>query len=60
VNLGTVDASAIMNFLSKMSLETDQGLTLFGCGNMIGIEDFIDAFEKLSEKQDSHPVEPRN
>jgi gamma-polyglutamate synthase len=56
-NLGTVDPPAIMGFLSKMSLESDQGLTLFGCGNMIGIEDFIDAFEKLSEKQDSHPME---
>ena len=54
-NLGTVDPPAIMDFLSKMPLESDQGLTLFGCGNMIGIEDFIDAFEKLSEKQDSHP-----
>jgi gamma-polyglutamate synthase len=58
-NLGTVDPPAIMDFLSKMSLESDQGLTLFGCGNMIGIEDFIDAFEKLSEKQDSHPMESR-
>jgi len=27
---------------------------------MVGIEDFIDAFEKLSEKQDSHPMESRN
>src|SRR3989449_8710536 len=60
VNLGTVDTPAIMDFLSKMSLEPDQGLTLFGCGNMIGIEDFIDAFERLSEKQDSHPMESRN
>jgi len=59
-NLGTVNPPAIMNFLSKMTLETDQGLTLFGCGNMIGIEGFIDAFEKLSEKQDSHPTEARN
>src|SRR3989441_2878231 len=59
-NLGTVDPPAIMDFLSKMSLESEQGLTLFGCGNMIGIEDFIDAFEKLSEKQDSHPMESRN
>jgi len=59
-NLGTVDPPAIMDFLSKMSLESEQGLTLFGCGNMIGIEDFIDAFEKLSEKQDSHPLESRN
>jgi poly-gamma-glutamate synthase PgsB/CapB len=60
VNLGTVDPPAIMDFLSKMSLKSDQGLTLFGCGNMIGIEDFIDAFEKLSEKQDSRPMESRN
>ena len=60
VNLGTVDPPAIMDFISKMSLKPDQGLTLFGCGNMIGIEDFIDAFEKLSEKQDSHPMESRN
>jgi hypothetical protein len=60
VNLGAVDPPAIMDFLSKMTLETDQSLTLFGCGNLIGIEDFIDAFEKLSEKQDSHPMEPRN
>src|SRR5437879_9783981 len=60
VNLGTVDPPAIMDFLSKMSLEPDQGLALFGCGNMIGIEDYIDAFEKLSEKQDSHPMESRN
>jgi gamma-polyglutamate synthase len=59
-NLGRVDPTSIMDFLSKMSLESDQGVTLFGCGNMIGIEDFIDAFEKLSEKQDSHPVESRN
>ena len=59
VNLGTVDPPAIMDFLSKMSLESDQGLTLFGCGNMIGIEGFIDAFEKLSEKQDSQPMESR-
>jgi gamma-polyglutamate synthase len=59
VNLGKVDPSAIMDSLSKMSLESDQGLTLFGCGNMIGIEDFIDAFEKLSEKQDSQPMESR-
>ncbi len=60
VNLGTVDPPAIMDFLSKMSLESDRGLTLFGCGNMIGIEDFIDTFERLSEKQDSHPMESRN
>ena len=60
VNLGTVDPPAIMDFLSKMPLESDQGLTLFGCGNMVGVEDFIDAFEKLSEKQDSHPMESRN
>ena len=60
VNLGTVHPLAIMDFLSKMSLESDQGLTLFGCGNMIGIEDFIDSFEKLSGKQDSHPMESRN
>jgi poly-gamma-glutamate synthase PgsB/CapB len=60
VNLGAVDPPAIMDFLSKMSLESDRGLTLFGCGNMIGIEDFIDAFEKLSEKQESHPMESRN
>jgi poly-gamma-glutamate synthase PgsB/CapB len=60
VNLGSVDPPAIIDFLSKMSLEPDQALTLFGCGNMIGIEDFIDAFEKLSEKQDSHPMESRN
>jgi poly-gamma-glutamate synthase PgsB/CapB len=59
VNLGTVDPPAIMDFLSKMSLEPDQGVTLFGCGNMIGIEDFIDAFERLSEKQDSTPMESR-
>jgi gamma-polyglutamate synthase len=58
-NLGTVDPPAIMDFLMKMSLESSQGLTLFGCGNMIGIEDFIDAFEKLSEKQDPHPLESR-
>jgi gamma-polyglutamate synthase len=60
VNLGRVDPPAIMDFLSKMTLEPDQGVTLFGCGNMIGIEDFIDAFEKLSEKQDSQPMESRN
>jgi len=60
VNLGTVDPPAIMDFLSKMPLESGQGLTLFGCGNMVGVEDFIDAFEKLSEKQDSHPMESRN
>jgi len=60
VNLGTANPTAIMDFLSKMSLESDRGLTLFGCGNMIGIEDFIDAFEKLSEKQDSHTMESRN
>src|SRR6266702_7924141 len=59
-NLGTVDPTAIMDFLSKMPLESDQGLTLFGCGNMVGVEDFIDAFEKLSEKQGSHPMESRN
>jgi poly-gamma-glutamate synthase PgsB/CapB len=59
-NLGTVDPPAIMDFLSKMTLETDQGVTLFGCGNLIGIEDFIDAFEKLSENQDSHPMETQN
>jgi len=60
VNLGTVHPPAIMDFLSKMSLESAQGLTLFGCGNMIGIEDFIDAFEKLSETQDSYLMESRN
>jgi len=60
VNLGAVDPPAIMDFLSKMTPEPDQGLTLFGCGNMIGIEDFIDAFDKLSEKQDSHSMESRN
>src|SRR3989441_11941821 len=60
VNLGAVDPPAIMDFLSKMSLESDEGITLFGCGNMIGIEDFIDAFEKLSERQDSHHLESRN
>ncbi len=60
VNLGDVDPPAIMDFLSKVSLESDQGLTVFGCGNMIGIEDFIDAFEKLSEEQDSHTPEARN
>jgi gamma-polyglutamate synthase len=59
VNLGKVAPPAIMDFLLKLSLESDQGLTLFGCGNMIGIEDFIDAFEKLSEKRDSHPMESR-
>jgi len=59
-NLGTVDPPAIMDFLSKTSLESGQGLTLFGCGNMIGIEDFIDAFERLIEKEDSHPMESRN
>jgi gamma-polyglutamate synthase len=58
-NLGTVDPSAIMDFLSEIPLMSDQGLTLFGCGNMIGIEGFIDAFENLSEKQDSHPMEYR-
>ena len=60
VNLGAVDPPAIMDFLWKMSLESGQRVTLFGCGNMIGIEDFIDAFEKLSEKEDSHPMESRN
>jgi hypothetical protein len=59
-NLGTVNPPAIMDFLSKMSIEIGQGVTLFGCGNMIGIEDFIDAFEKLSEKQDSHSTESQN
>jgi len=59
-NLGPVNPPAIMDFLSKMTLETGQGVILFGCGNMIGIEDFIDAFEKPSEKQDSHPMESRN
>ena len=59
-NLGAVNPPAIMDFLSKTTLKTDQGVTLFGCGNMIGIEGFIDAFEKLSDKQDSHPMEPRN
>src|SRR5436309_5276955 len=59
VNLGTDGPPSIMDFLSKMSLESDQGLTLFGCGNMIVIECFIDAFEKLSEKQDSQPMESR-
>jgi gamma-polyglutamate synthase len=58
-NLGSVDPPAIMDFLSKMPLKSDQGITLFGCGNMIGIEDFIDAFENLSEKEDSHPMESR-
>src|SRR5213594_3072812 len=60
VNLGTVDPTAIMDFLSKMPLESDQSLTSFGCGNMVGVEGFIDAFEKLSEKQDSHPMESPN
>src|SRR2546427_12347667 len=60
VNLVAVDPPAIMDFLSKMSLESGQGLTLIGCGNMVGIEDFIDAFERLSEKEDSHPMESRN
>ena len=59
-SLGTVDPRAIMDFLSKMSTESDRDLTVFGCGNMIGIEAFIDAFEKLSEKQDSQPVESLN
>lgn len=60
VNLGTVDPPAIMDFLSKMSVESDRDLTVFGCGNMIGIEDFIDAFKILSEKQDSHSMGSRN
>ena len=59
-NLGSVDPPAIIGFLSKMSMESDRDLTLFGCGNMIGIEPFIDAFEKLSEKQGSQPMESRN
>lgn len=56
-NLGTVDPPAIMDFLSKMALKSDQGLILFGCGNMIGIEGFIGAFEKLSEHKGSQPME---
>ena len=58
-NLGTVDPQAIIDFLAKMPLGSTQGLTLFGCGNMIGIEDFIDTFEKQSEKQDEQPIGSR-
>src|SRR5207249_910769 len=39
VNLGTVDPPALTDFFLKLSLKSDRGLILFGCGNMIGIED---------------------
>lgn len=49
MNLGTVDPSKIMSFLEKVSMEEKRGIVLFGCGNMIGIEDFIHEFEVLPQ-----------
>ena len=55
-NLGPADPSKIIGSLEQIALEKDRGLTLFGCGNMIGIEDFIEAFEKLTPSQDLRTI----
>jgi len=49
VDLGRANPSAIIDSLTRISKEKNQSMTVFGCGNMIGIENFIDAFEKLSQ-----------
>jgi len=49
IDLGRASPSAIIDSLTKISREKNQSMTVFGCGNMIGIENFIDAFEKLSQ-----------
>jgi len=54
-NLGPVDPHQIIGFLEKLSAEQGQNLIVFGCGNMIGIESFIDEFEALAQAQDSQP-----
>jgi hypothetical protein len=56
VDLGTVDPLKIINFLETVGTEDDRGIALFGCGNMIGIEGFIQEFENLPQKPAAQKV----
>ena len=53
VDLGPVDADKILSFVGKIAQEQGQGIILFGCGNMIGVEPLQDAFELLPKAQGS-------
>lgn len=53
VNIGPVDANKILSYIQKIVMEQKRDIVLFGCGNMIGIESFLDEFERLPEKQES-------
>lgn len=56
VNLGRADADKILSLIGKISLEQNRDIVLFGCGNMIGIEPFLDDFEKKAQKKEPDPV----
>jgi poly-gamma-glutamate synthase PgsB/CapB len=48
-DLGEADGEELLNFLRSIVRKIGGPITLFGCGNMIGIEPFIQEFENLSE-----------
>ena len=51
VDLGQVDSTKILTYIKKISTQQKRDIVLFGCGNMIGIESFIDEFEQLPREQ---------
>ncbi len=51
VDLGQVNIREIFRSLELAATQSNRSIALFGCGNMIGIEEFIREFEQLSAKQ---------
>jgi hypothetical protein len=51
VDLGQVNVIEIFRHLTSIAAQNYGPIVLFGCGNMIGIEEFIREFEQLSAKQ---------
>ncbi|HEV2226157.1 MAG TPA: poly-gamma-glutamate synthase PgsB [Nitrososphaerales archaeon] len=50
VDLGQVNVSEIFHYLELTATRNNRPITIFGCGNMIGIEEFIREFGLLSAK----------
>ena len=51
VDLGQANVSEIFHYLESTAIGNNGPITIFGCGNMIGIEEFIREFERLSAKE---------
>ncbi len=50
-DLGQADIREIFNSLEVAATRSNRPVVVFGCGNMIGIEEFIREFERLSKKR---------